>query len=48
MKALAGLHPMGRLGASEEVAELVLWLNSDNASFVTGTYYNVDGRYLAQ
>lgn len=48
MKALVGLHPMGRLGASEEVAELALWLNSDKASFVTGSYYNVDGGYLAQ
>ena len=48
MKALAGLHPMGRIGRSEEVAELVLWLNSDKASFVTGSYYNVDGGYLAQ
>lgn len=48
LKALAGLHPMGRIGSSEEVAELVLWLNSDKASFVTGSYYNVDGGYLAQ
>ena len=48
MKALTGLHPMGRLGTSEEVAELALWLNSDKASFVTGAYYNVDGGYLAQ
>jgi NAD(P)-dependent dehydrogenase (short-subunit alcohol dehydrogenase family) len=48
MKALVGLHPMGRLGASEEVAELALWLASDKASFVTGAYYNVDGGYLAQ
>ena len=48
MKALVGLHPMGRLGAAEEVAELALWLNSDKASFVTGSYYNVDGGYLAQ
>ena len=48
MKALTGLHPMGRLGTSEEVAELALWLNSDKASFVTGSYYNVDGGYLAQ
>ena len=48
MKALVGLHPMGRLGTSEEVAELALWLNSDKASFVTGSYYNVDGGYLAQ
>lgn len=48
MKTLVGLHPMGRLGTSEEVAELSLWLNSDKASFVTGSYYNVDGGYLAQ
>jgi NAD(P)-dependent dehydrogenase (short-subunit alcohol dehydrogenase family) len=48
MKGLVGLHPMGRLGTSEEVAELALWLNSDKASFVTGSYYNVDGGYLAQ
>jgi NAD(P)-dependent dehydrogenase (short-subunit alcohol dehydrogenase family) len=48
MKALVGLHPMGRLGRSEEVAELALWLASEKASFVTGAYYNVDGGYLAQ
>ena len=48
MQALVGLHPIGRLGKAEEVAELALWLNSDKASFVTGAYYNVDGGYLAQ
>lgn len=48
MKALVGMHPMGRLGKAEEVAELALWLASDKASFVTGAYYNVDGGYLAQ
>lgn len=48
MKALVSLHPMGRLGTADEVAELALWLNSDKASFVTGSYYNVDGGYLAQ
>lgn len=48
MKALEGLHPMGRLGRAEEVAELALWLASDKASFVTGSYYNIDGGYLAQ
>ncbi|MEO3402596.1 glucose 1-dehydrogenase [Mucilaginibacter sp. CAU 1740] len=46
--ALIGLHPIGRLGESAEVAELVLWLSSDKASFVTGSYYNVDGGYLAR
>ena len=46
--ALVGLHPMGRLGESEEIAELILWLGSPGASFVTGSYYPVDGGYLAQ
>ena len=48
MKPLVGLHPIGRLGQPEEVAELVLWLSSSKASFVTGSYYAVDGGYLAQ
>lgn len=45
---LATLHPIGRLGRAEEVAELVLWLSSQQASFVSGAYYPVDGAYLAQ
>lgn len=45
---LIGLHPIGRLGQPDEVAELVIWLSSDKASFVTGAYYPVDGGYLAQ
>ncbi|MNF14124.1 Cyclic-di-GMP-binding biofilm dispersal mediator protein [compost metagenome] len=45
---LISLHPIGRLGKPEEVAELVLWLSSPKASFVTGSYYNIDGGYLAQ
>lgn len=48
MKALVGLHPIGRLGEANEVAELAVWLASDKASFVTGGYYPVDGGYLAQ
>lgn len=48
LKALVGLHPMGRLGESEEIAEVILWLASDKASFVTGSYYPVDGGYLSQ
>src|SRR5688572_25910766 len=46
--ALVGLHPIGRLGESEEIAELLLWLASSKSSFVTGAYYPVDGGYLAQ
>lgn len=45
---LVALHPIGRLGRAEEVAELVIWLSSDKASFVTGAYYPVDGGYLAK
>ncbi len=47
-KVLVQAHPIGRLGEPNEVAELVLWLSSDKASFVTGSYYPVDGGYLTQ
>ena len=45
---LVALHPIGRLGRAEEVAELVIWLSSERASFVTGAYYPVDGAYLSR
>lgn len=48
LAGIAAMHPVQRLGTSNEVAELVLWLASDRASFVTGSYYNVDGGYLAR
>lgn len=48
IKALVDLHPIGRLGTPEEVAELVLWLASEKSSFVTGSFYNIDGGYLAK
>jgi NAD(P)-dependent dehydrogenase (short-subunit alcohol dehydrogenase family) len=47
-ETLVSMHPMGRLGKPEEVAELVVWLSSEKASFVTGSYYAVDGGYLSR
>ena len=41
-------HPVGRLGEPQEIAEAVLWLSSDSASFVTGHNMAVDGGYTAQ
>lgn len=48
LEPIAQLHAVKRLGESEEVAALVTFLASDEASFVTGNYYAVDGGYLAQ
>ncbi|MFD1164530.1 SDR family NAD(P)-dependent oxidoreductase [Sphingobacterium daejeonense] len=48
LKYLETQHAFQRLGKPEEVAELTLWLASDKASFVTGSYYPVDGGYLAK
>ena len=45
---VASRHPIGRLGESSEIAEAVLWLSSDAASFVTGHSMPVDGGYMAQ
>jgi len=44
----AKMHPIGRIGEPEEVAEAVLWLCSDKASFVTGTATCVDGGFTVQ
>jgi NAD(P)-dependent dehydrogenase (short-subunit alcohol dehydrogenase family) len=45
---MAGLHPMGRVGQPTEVANAVVWLSSDSASFVTGEVLMVDGGFIAQ
>lgn len=45
---LKSQHAMQRLGKTEEVAAMVLWLASDASSFATGTYYPIDGGYLAK
>ncbi len=41
-------HPMGRLARPEEIANMVFWLCSEEAGFVTGAYFPVDGGYTAQ
>jgi NAD(P)-dependent dehydrogenase (short-subunit alcohol dehydrogenase family) len=47
-KYIIGLHPMKRLGKSEEIAEGFIFLASDDSSFMTGTTLEIDGGYLAQ
>ena len=45
---LKSLHPMGRLGEADEIANAALFLASDEASFITGVNLPVDGGYTAQ
>jgi len=40
---IGGIHPVGRTGTPEEVAALICWLASDEAAFVTGQVWTIDG-----
>ena len=42
------LHPIGRMGQPEEIAEAVVWLTTDAASFITGQELRIDGGFTAQ
>jgi NAD(P)-dependent dehydrogenase (short-subunit alcohol dehydrogenase family) len=48
LEAIKAAHPMGRLGEPSEVANAILFLASDEASFITGAILPVDGGFLAQ
>jgi NAD(P)-dependent dehydrogenase (short-subunit alcohol dehydrogenase family) len=48
LEAVKAAHPMGRLGEPSEVAKAILFLASDEASFITGAILPVDGGFLAQ
>jgi NAD(P)-dependent dehydrogenase (short-subunit alcohol dehydrogenase family) len=48
LEAIETMHPMGRIGEPSEVAAAILFLASDDASFITGAILPVDGGYLAQ
>jgi NAD(P)-dependent dehydrogenase (short-subunit alcohol dehydrogenase family) len=45
---LVGTEPVGRMGTAEEIADAVVWLCSDRASFVTGQAIAVDGGFVAR
>ena len=47
-EGLVALHPIGRLGRSEEVSGLVCFLLSERAAFINGSYHLVDGGYTAR
>jgi NAD(P)-dependent dehydrogenase (short-subunit alcohol dehydrogenase family) len=48
VEAITAREPVGRMGQPEEIAEAVIWLCSDAASFVTGVALAVDGGFVAQ
>ena len=47
-ESIVSMEPVGRMGTPEEIAEAVVWLCSDSASFVTGHNKTVDGGFVAQ
>lgn len=47
-RSLIDAHPIGRMGEPEEIAALICWLSSDEASFITGQAIAADGGYVAQ
>src|SRR5439155_12498305 len=47
LKRFGDSHPIGRIGTGQDIANAVLFLASDRASFMTGEYVCVDGGYLA-
>jgi NAD(P)-dependent dehydrogenase (short-subunit alcohol dehydrogenase family) len=44
---LAKTQPIGRMGTSDEIAHLVVYLASDEAAFITGSNYNIDGGFIS-
>ena len=47
VRAMGARHPLGRVGQPRDIANAVLFLASDRASFITGEYLNVDGGLMA-
>ena len=47
-RQIGGIHPVAATGRPEDVARLICWLASDEASFVTGQVYTIDGGRIAQ
>ena len=46
-EAMARQYPLGRIGQPQEVADLIVWLLSDQASWITGQTLSVDGGFTA-
>ena len=45
-KTLSATQPIGRMGKPDEIAHLALYLCSDEASFITGSFYPIDGGFI--